>query len=186
MLPTPLQVTICSNAKDISAAPVRNTIIDCFQGGGSGYLGGGAGLDVPVRQFFKCPRQTAEDHLAGPLHSLCIIMIAQNLVKEEGFVDWINRLGALIERSNDIHRLLLIDTDGSLNTFMKKAPSTMWSQATVLNQLGEVSVRETIVGLISLNLALKALTAGSPMAVDKLTFFVSHAKIDGQPLSRML
>lgn len=186
MLPTPLQITICSHAEDMFAGPVRDTIIECFQGGGSGYLGGGDDLEVPVRQFSKRPRQTPEDHLAGPLHCLCIVLVGQKLVEDDDFVGWINQLGAQIEDSDETHRFLVIDTDGTLGGFMKKAPATSWSQATILNELGERSVRETIAGLIALNLALKAITAGSPIIPDKLKFFVSHAKIDGQPLARML
>lgn len=186
MLPTPLQVTICAKPSDRDAPGLRATITDAFRGGGSGYLSGGDDLQVPIRQFASLPRQSAERHLSGPLHCLLVVLVGRDLVADDAFAHWIDDCGRLIEAREPAHSLLLIDLDGSLDDFLRKAPHTSWSQGLVLNKLGETSVRTTIAGLIALNLAVKAVTSGASMIEDRLQFFVSHAKIDGQPLARVL
>ncbi|MFL4468362.1 toll/interleukin-1 receptor domain-containing protein [Tateyamaria armeniaca] len=183
MLPTPLQVILCH--KD-GGDTLRRAIQSGFRGQGTGYLSGGDDLNVPIRRLTAAPPSSASALLSGPLHTLLVVLIDKALTEDTALLQFINDASSLIEQTDPQNALLLIDIDGSFDAFCEGAPDASWSQAIQARDLGEDAVQSTVATLIALNLATQAVTRGTALVPDKLQFFVSHAKIDGQPLARTL
>lgn len=180
MLSTPLQVIlICKSAGEHMRAAMEG----CFRGQGGGYLSGVDDLNVPVRGLSAAPNKPAHDILTGPLHTIAVVLIDREVMQDKPLLAWINELGRLIEVADPQHALLLIDLDGSFDAFSAAVPGANWSQAMPAHDLGEAAVQTTVATLIALDLATKAVTYGTDLVPDKLQFFVSHAKLDGQPLA---
>lgn len=186
MLPTPLQAVVFYSDSSAASDEYRQSLISAFQGGGSGYLAGASDTGVPVLEFPATPSMSPEALLGGALHTLAVVLISRTLLEDEGFLSWLKQLAEAVDgEPNGHYKLLVLDLDGSLDAFFEKAPAE-WPQAATTESLGEQAVRPTVASLIALNLAMQALTSEAPLLGRRLRFFVSHAKLDGQPFARVL
>lgn len=191
MLPTPLQVVVFSCDSDEPSNEFRRTMVECFQGGGTGYLAGAEDTGVPVLEYFEAPSISPEDSLGRALHTLGIVLVSRRLLENDALLSWLKRLADAVETADAAsvgspHKLLVLDLDNALGSFFEKAPSGGWPQAASVDSLGERAVRTTVASLIALNLAMQSLSGDAGLLGHKLRFFVSHAKLDGQPLARVL
>lgn len=187
MLPTPLQITVCYSKKDDQSKELGDIIVKAFKGGGSGYLQGGDDLKLPVRVFTRRPKRSPDVQLErSVMHSLLIVLLSRDLIDDVDFLDWINNACGFIERTDPRNKLLIVDLDDSLKLANDRLAKAQWNQAVQYGALGEQAIRSTKVALISLSLATQAITSGSPMLGERMRFFVSHAKLDGQALAKGL
>ncbi len=185
---TPLQIVLCFNPTDRVGTKVRESIVHGFRGGediGGGYLAGGADLGVPVLEFESKPTQRVTEILDRALHSMVVLLVGPNLSEDDSFLDWLSDCGKHIEESSGRHQLLVIYfSDEWLGD---RCPGLDCSQALKLHELGEESIRPASAGLMALNESSRILAQGSEAEKDShLQLFLSHAKMDGQPIARAL
>ncbi|MEL6281003.1 MAG: toll/interleukin-1 receptor domain-containing protein, partial [Pseudomonadota bacterium] len=182
-----MQVAVFAAEKDDASTAYRQSIIAGFQGGDTGYLAGAPDTGVPVREFFGEPSEAPEALLGGALHTLGIVLVSRALVENESMLHWLGRLADKIDAADratpDKHKLLVIDLDSALDGFLQKTGTDAWPQATTAEQLGERAVRPSKASLNALNLSLQALCSETTLLESKFRVFVSHAKLDGQPLA---
>ncbi|MCK0143011.1 toll/interleukin-1 receptor domain-containing protein [Aliiroseovarius sp. F20344] len=189
MLSTPLQVSIFLSGKNQESNDYRKAFVDAFQGGGSGYLAGAPDTGVPVREFLKTPPEPPAVMLASALHTLNIVLVSRDILNDTSMVEWLSRLADYIstlnQQSPETQGLLVLDLDGSLDKFFQMSSSDSWPQSLASESLGEQAVRPVIASLIAIHLALQIVSSGAKMG-GKIIFFVSHAKLDGQPFADAL
>lgn len=190
MLSEPLQVAVFAAEKDDVSTAYRQSIIEGFQGGDTGYLAGAPDTGVPVREFFGEPSEAPEAFLGSALHTLGIVLISHELVEDESMLRWLGHLAEAVDAADQVtpdkHKLLVIDLDSALDGFFQKTGTDTWPQATTAEQLGERAVRPSKASLHALNLALQALCSEATHLKTKFRVFVSHAKLDGQPLANAI
>lgn len=182
----PLQVIVCAGEPQGTAREFREALISAFQGGENGYLAGADDLGVPIMEFFAEPSKSADDQLAAALHSMMVVLICAKLTGNAKFMAWIDSCAAAVEQSPGRHRLLLLDLDGSMESFFASAPQAGWSQALSAAELGERAIRPTKTALVALHRSMDVVSQASNLVGDKMCMFVSHAKLDGQPLALAL
>lgn len=177
----------------------RQTIITSFEGGGTGYLGDADDIGVPVREFDKKPssklkatpgwsqanNRSPEGVAAGGLHTVLVVFATNTLLADNAFMAWIDGLCAVLARRRSEHAVLIIQLDADWSRTSALLPNA-WTSGIELAQLGEYSIRDTVFALMTLNAGLRALTEGSAFLQPTVKLFVSHAKLDGQPLARAI
>ena len=163
---------------------MRDNLVRSFQGGG--YLAGADDLSVLTREFYAEPSDDPVTVLSDALHTVMIVLVTRKLTQDQSFVAWIDRCADAIRDRQPNACLLILDLDSAMPDFFQLAPRAAWSQALPADALGEHSVRPTIAALAVLYRCLQVLTAGSDETQATLRLFVSHAKLDGQPLAKAL
>ncbi|MBO9475841.1 toll/interleukin-1 receptor domain-containing protein [Shimia sp. R10_1] len=194
MLPTPLQVTLCLDKSNPLAKNLANGLEDCFRGRSRAYLDGAIGLNVEVRERDARPKVGARSYLNQALHGLVIVFATQRLTKDTDFANWLDDIAGQVLESdlpsiqpNRAHRLLIVDLDGSAKNLRKQGSRMQRFQALNYEKLSkDEAIRPAKLALIALKHAAQIVSRGSPMIQDQLRFFVSHAKLDGQPMAKVL
>ncbi|MEP2705025.1 MAG: toll/interleukin-1 receptor domain-containing protein [Roseibium sp.] len=186
MLPTTLQITICMGADHAHSERYAEALLGCFRAEAGGYLDGGGDLHVPVRVFSAIPSNPAPRHLDEALHNVMVVLVSTKLNENAAHVAWIDAVGGIIKAADPRHKMFVVDIDGTFPEFLNKAPKTGWAQMISVTDFGEDAIRPAKLGLAALSLAIRAVSSGSVMIPDRLQFFISHAKLDSQPLARVL
>lgn len=195
--PGVLQLVVCAGARNDDTSAYLDALRTAYRGGSSGYLAGADDLGELVRELMDPPpdpeaddssaKMPAERILSAALHTIVVVLISKALIGKPDFVNWINRCALAIRATQDQHRLLILDLDGSMRDFFGMAKGAAWSQAKPVEDLGEYAVRPSVTALVALHRSMEAVSAGSKnLTRPTMSMFVSHAKADGLPLAQAL
>jgi len=180
MISTPLQIILISDQTSTLAAEYSNSLITCFEGGGSGYLSGATDTNVPIREFFTPPPEQIEQ---SALCTLAIVLLTEELTADYIFMDWMRQYNSTTSRKSN--RIIILDIDGSGS---KSGIGVHGSPLPIVIRVDQIeeAIQQTFASLVVLHEAVQLLAVGSNLIKPKLRFFLSHAKLDGQPLAKML
>lgn len=193
MAAPPLEIIICHHAGDPGCRPFVESLVRCVRGGndlGGGYLAGGEDLlQVELREFdcLPSPKPAPAALLDAPLHTLMVVLADDAMAADPQYLTWIAECSRIVDSSAGRHGLLIVPMYERVGQRIRQQePSLGVFQEVDLASLGEEPIRPGILSIIALHQARLLLAGPLSGAPSKLGMFLSHAKMDGQPIARAL
>ncbi|HEY0151403.1 MAG TPA: toll/interleukin-1 receptor domain-containing protein [Longimicrobium sp.] len=150
-------------------------------------------MKVQFQAFSAAPLNPVPDALAGFCHTLAIVLVDRAFLdgSDDALWNWLADCWRHVDQSKGKHGMLVVTMEeGQVREFSTKRPELATLQVRPAQQLGEFSVRPTMLALRALHEARRLLASGLPTVAGQqpgyMRIFISHAKIDGLPLAQAL
>ncbi len=191
----PLQLLLFRHSEDQDVLPYGEAIVRAFQGGreAGGYLATGEDLGLQLEVFDTAPGRDPAQILDAFCHTLTIVLVDRDLLAKGGdpLWDWVADCWTHAAASNGRHAMFAIPMDERIgHAFSAKRPALDRLQLLQVHDLGERAIRPAMLSLRMLHesrvLLAEALPAAPGTKRGHLRLFISHAKMDGLPLSHAL